>query len=58
VRVRRRGTPLVLACDRITGTREAVIDPYDDLLADVPGVGGTTVASDGRIVNVIDIETL
>jgi two-component system chemotaxis sensor kinase CheA len=58
VRVTRDGATVVLACDRVRDAREAVVDPYDDLLSDVPGVSGTTVSSDGRIVNVIDTETL
>jgi two-component system chemotaxis sensor kinase CheA len=58
VRIERNGEPMVLACDRVRDKREAVVDPFDDLLAGVSGVSGTTVSSDGRIVTVIDIDTL
>ena len=58
VHVRRSDGRLAIRCDRIHQTTEAVITPYDDLLADVPGIGGAMMADDGRLINVIDVEGL
>jgi two-component system chemotaxis sensor kinase CheA len=58
VRVVGREGPAVLAVDAVGQRREAVVDPFDDLLSDTPGVSGTTVSTDGHIVNVIDIDSL
>jgi two-component system chemotaxis sensor kinase CheA len=58
VRVVGREGPRVLAVDAVGRRREAVVDPFDDLLSDTPGVSGTTVSTDGHIVNVIDIDSL
>jgi len=53
------GTDLfAVGCDRVVGSREVIIRPYEDLLRDVPGVQGATTRSDGRPVNVIDVGSL
>ena len=49
---------LAVGCDRIVGSREVIVRPYEDLLGDVPGVQGATTRSDGRPVNVIDVGSL
>ncbi|PSQ11437.1 hypothetical protein BRC93_05475 [Halobacteriales archaeon QS_5_70_15] len=55
----RDGTDLfAVGCDRVVGSREVVIRPYEDLLRDVPGVQGATTRSDGRPVNLIDVGSL
>ena len=58
VRVERGGESVALRCDRVLNTRDVVISPYDDLLAEVPGVTGTTMTDDGRLVNVVDVEQM
>jgi len=55
----RTGTDLfAVGCDRVVGSREVIIRPYEDLLRDVPGVQGATTRADGRPVNVIDVGSL
>jgi two-component system chemotaxis sensor kinase CheA len=58
VRVGRADGSVALRCDRVLNTRDVVISPYDDLLAEVPGVTGTTMTDDGRLVNVVDVERM
>ena len=58
VRVARGEGSVALRCDRVLNTRDVVISPYDDLLAEVPGLTGTTMTDDGRLVNVVDVERM
>lgn len=58
VRVGRSDGSVALRCDRVLNTRDVVISPYDDLLAEVPGLTGTTMTDDGRLVNVVDVERM
>ncbi len=58
VRVEQGDESVALRCDRVLNTRDVVISPYDDLLAEVPGLTGTTMTDDGRLVNVVDVERM
>jgi two-component system chemotaxis sensor kinase CheA len=51
-------TGLAIQCDRVVGTEESVVKPYEDILGGVPGVSGATMLGDGELVNVIDARSL
>lgn len=53
-----RGETTVLQCDSMVGTREAVVDSYDDVFQDIPMVAGATLISGDYLANVIDPEGL
>jgi two-component system chemotaxis sensor kinase CheA len=58
VHVRDEVRSVALRCDGVGEWRKAVVTPYEDLFADVPGIDGATVLGDGEVVNVIDVENL
>lgn len=58
VSVDTRDGPLNVACDRIIDRRETIVTPYDDLLADVPGVSGATTGRTGQLIHVIEVNEL
>jgi two-component system chemotaxis sensor kinase CheA len=58
LRLRRDVRDVAIHCDRVLDREEVVVKPYGELLGAVPGVTGATLRGDGRLVNVVDIETL
>ena len=51
-------SPVGLAVDRLHGLREIVVHPVPDPLVAVPGVGGATELSDGRVSLILDTAAL
>jgi two-component system chemotaxis sensor kinase CheA len=58
VRIRRGGDPFAVHCDRVVEKQEVVVKPYGDLLGSVPGLSGATLRGDGRLVNIVDVDSL
>jgi two-component system chemotaxis sensor kinase CheA len=56
--VRRAGSPVAFAVDRMLGQQEVVIRPIDDFLVRAPGVSGATDLGDGRPTLVLDLVAL
>ncbi|HET7543186.1 MAG TPA: chemotaxis protein CheA [Polyangiaceae bacterium] len=56
--VRRAGTSLAFAVDRMLGQQEVVIRPLKDALVRAPGVSGATDLGDGRPTLVLDLVAL
>jgi two-component system chemotaxis sensor kinase CheA len=56
--VRRAGSPVAFAIDRMLGQQEVVIRPVNDVLVRAPGVSGATDLGDGRPTLVLDLIAL
>jgi two-component system chemotaxis sensor kinase CheA len=56
--VRRAGSPVAFAVDRMLGQQEVVIRPVNDALVRAPGVAGATDLGDGRPTLVLDLVAL
>ena len=56
--VRRAGSPIAFAVDRMLGQQEVVIRPVNDALVRAPGVSGATDLGDGRPTLVLDLVAL
>ncbi len=56
--VRRAGSPVAFAVDRMLGQQEVVIRPINDVLVRAPGVSGATDLGDGRPTLVLDLVAL
>jgi two-component system chemotaxis sensor kinase CheA len=56
--VRRGGTPVAFAVDRMLGQHEVVVRPLEDPLVQIPGIGGSTDLGDGRPTLVLDLPAL
>jgi len=56
--VRRAGSPVAFAVDRMLGQQEVVIRPINDALVRAPGVSGATDLGDGRPTLVLDLVAL
>jgi two-component system, chemotaxis family, sensor kinase CheA len=56
--VRRAGSPIAFAVDRMLGQQEVVIRPVNDALVRAPGVAGATDLGDGRPTLVLDLIAL
>ena len=56
--VRRAGSPVAFAVDRMLGQQEVVIRPINDFLVRAPGVSGATDLGDGRPTLVLDLVAL
>jgi len=56
--VRRAGSPVAFAVDRMLGQQEVVIRPIKDALVRAPGVSGATDLGDGRPTLVLDLVAL
>ncbi len=56
--VRRAGSPIAFAVDRMLGQQEVVIRPMNDVLVRAPGVSGATDLGDGRPTLVLDLVAL
>ena len=48
------GRPYALAVDRLGELQEIVVKPLDLVLGDSPGLAGSTVLGDGRVVMIVD----
>ncbi len=49
---------IAIAIEDLFGEEEIVIKPLGELLSDVPGVAGATITGDGRVVLIIDANSL
>jgi two-component system chemotaxis sensor kinase CheA len=58
LRLREGVRPLAIHCDRVIDRQEVVVKPYGELLGGVPGLSGATLRGDGRLVNVVDVDSL
>jgi two-component system chemotaxis sensor kinase CheA len=58
VRARSSVRRVALGVDAVAGQEEVVIKPFDGVLEGVPGLSGATVLGEGRVVPVLDVETL
>ncbi|WP_330632227.1 chemotaxis protein CheA [Halocatena halophila] len=47
-----------IECDRVIGTRQAVVTPYGPPLDSVRGISGATIEASGDVINVIDATTI
>ena len=58
VRTRSSVRQVALGVDAVAGQEEVVIKPFDGVLEGIPGLSGATVLGEGRVVPVLDVETL
>jgi two-component system chemotaxis sensor kinase CheA len=58
VRARSSVRQVALGVDAVAGQEEVVIKPFEGVLAGIPGLSGATVLGEGRVVPVLDVETL
>ncbi|MFC5366066.1 chemotaxis protein CheA [Salinirubrum litoreum] len=58
VRARSSVRQVALGVDAVAGQEEVVIKPFDGVLEGIPGLSGATVLGEGRVVPVLDVETL
>lgn len=58
VRIRPEERCVALACDNVLEQEEVVVRPLEGILADTPGLSGTTVLGEGNVVPIIDVHTL
>jgi two-component system chemotaxis sensor kinase CheA len=58
LRLRRSARNVAIHVDSVIDREEVVVKPYGELLGGVAGVSGATLRGDGRLVNVVDIESL
>lgn len=58
LRIRASDRPVALRCDAVDRQEEVVIKPLDGELKDVPGMSGTSVVGDGKVVPIIDVASL
>ena len=49
---------IAIAIEDLFGEEEIVIKPLGELLSDIPGVAGATITGDGRVVLIIDANSL
>jgi two-component system chemotaxis sensor kinase CheA len=49
------GQPVGLQVERVGECMEVILKPLDGLLSGTPGIAGTTVLGDGRVLLVLDI---
>ncbi|SNR88481.1 chemotaxis protein CheA [Desulfurobacterium atlanticum] len=49
---------IAVAVDKLYGEEEIVIKSMGELLEDVPGIAGATIAGDGRVILILDINSL
>ncbi|MBZ6494597.1 ATP-binding protein [Natrinema longum] len=47
-----------IACDDVGDWRRVVVRPYDDILAETPGIDGATLLGDGELANVLDVTAI
>ena len=47
-----------IVVDNLLGQQEIVIKPLSSLLGSVPGVAGSTILGDGRVIMIVDIPEL
>jgi two-component system chemotaxis sensor kinase CheA len=58
VRARSSVRQVALGVDAVSGQEEVVVKPFDGVLEGIPGLSGATVLGEGRVVPVLDVETL
>lgn len=58
LRIRESDRAVALRCDAVDRQEEVVIKPLEGELKDVPGMSGTAVVGDGKVVPIIDVVSL
>lgn len=58
LRIRESDRPVALRCDAVDRQEEVVIKPLEGQLKDIPGMSGTSVVGDGKVVPIIDVLSL
>ena len=58
LRIKQSDRPVALRCDAVDRQEEVVIKPLEGELKDVPGMSGTAVVGDGKVVPIIDVASL
>ena len=58
LRIKQSDRPVALRCDAVDRQEEVVIKPLEGELKDVPGMSGTAVVGDGKVVPIIDVVSL
>jgi two-component system chemotaxis sensor kinase CheA len=58
LRIRESDRPVALRCNAVGRREEVVVKPLEGELKDVPGMSGTAVVGDGRVVPIIDVVSL
>jgi len=58
LRIQESDRPVALRCDAVDRQEEVVIKPLEGELKDVPGMSGTAVVGDGKVVPIIDVVSL
>ncbi|HIC87511.1 MAG TPA: chemotaxis protein CheA, partial [Aquificae bacterium] len=49
---------IAIAVEDLYGEEEIVIKPLGELLKDIPGIAGATITGDGKVVLIIDVNSL
>jgi len=49
---------IAVSIEDLYGEEEIVIKSLGELLADIPGIAGATIAGDGRVVLILDLNSL
>ncbi len=49
---------IAVSIENLLGEEEIVIKSLGELLADIPGIAGATIAGDGRVVLILDLNSL
>ncbi len=49
---------IAVSIERLFGEEEIVIKSLGELLSDIPGIAGATIAGDGRVVLILDLNSL
>jgi two-component system chemotaxis sensor kinase CheA len=49
---------IAVSIEDLLGEEEIVIKSLGELLADIPGIAGATIAGDGRVVLILDLNSL
>jgi len=49
---------IALMVESVSDTREIVVKPLNEMLSEIPGIGGVTMLGDGSIVLILDIPDL
>ena len=49
---------IAVSIEKLFGEEEIVIKSLGDLLSDIPGIAGATIAGDGRVVLILDLNSL
>lgn len=51
-------SPMALKCDRVIKIEEVVVKTYGSLVSNTPGIAGAAIMGEGKVINIIDVDTL